>query len=313
MRKISGFTIVELLVVITVISILAVITFASYIGVAQRAKEASLKSDLTNSSKQIKIFQATEVDGNYPTANNCPTPGTTEICLRSSSGNAYTYTSNNTVSPKTFTLIATNGPTIYQITDNTAPSAVVLNPADWLTIGTQTWAKANLNVGTMVTSATQQTQNSILEKYCFQNLESNCDLYGGLYRWDEAMQYVTNAGAQGICPVGSHVPTEVEWKTLEMQLGMTQAQADSTGWRGTDQGFQLKTDGTSGLNMPFNDSGGLDVNEQFLAGIMSGSYFWSSSESGVNAWSRRLRTMHPQIALSTMPKTYSFSVRCLGN
>src|SRR5664280_1901097 len=85
-----GFTIVELLVVIVVIGILAAITMVSYTGVYQKAKVAALQSDLSNASTQIKIFQATDANGDYPTANTCPTPGSTEICLKSSNGNTYT-------------------------------------------------------------------------------------------------------------------------------------------------------------------------------------------------------------------------------
>lgn len=58
-----GFTIVELLIVIVVIGILAAITIVAYNGVQSRAREASLKSDLTNVAKQIELYRA---DGDYP-------------------------------------------------------------------------------------------------------------------------------------------------------------------------------------------------------------------------------------------------------
>ncbi len=54
-----------------------------------------------------------------------------------------------------------------------------------------------------------------------------------LYNW-----YTVNTGK--LCPTGWHVPTDAEFKTLEMYLGMTQEQADETTWRGTDQGSQMK-------------------------------------------------------------------------
>ena len=80
----------------------------------------------------------------------------------------------------------------------------------------------NLNIGTKINSTTGgqlQTDNGIIEKYCYDNDESQCDIYGGLYEWNEAMQYVTTEGGQGICPDGWHIPTDGEWTTLVEYLG----------------------------------------------------------------------------------------------
>lgn len=86
-------------------------------------------------------------------------------------------------------------------------------------IGTQEWMKHNLNVGVMIPGTQDQTGNGTIEKYCYNNLESNCDLYGGLYQWNEAMQYATAEGSQGICPDGFHIPTSVEYQILYEYLG----------------------------------------------------------------------------------------------
>src|SRR5674476_19977 len=92
--KSSGFTIVELLVVIVVIGILAAITIVSYTGISQRATVASIQSDLSNSAQQLKLYY-TEY-GAYPTndlstGNHCPTSpnNDTKYCLKLSSGNSY--------------------------------------------------------------------------------------------------------------------------------------------------------------------------------------------------------------------------------
>jgi len=299
----SGFTIVELIVVIVVIGILASITIVSYIGVSQKAKEASLESDLTNSSKQIKLFQITEVNGNYPTANNCPTPGVTEICLKASSDNTYTYTPNNISNPKTFILKSTNSTLSYQITDNSSPTIIpaslaVTDPANWLTIGTQVWSRANLNVGTMVAGTVSQANNLDLEKYCYGDNVDNCATYGGLYQWGEAMQYDVNEGAQGICPIGSHIPTDVEWTTLTTYLGATTA------------GTQFKIGGLSGLNIPLS---GIRLLTGSFNVLSTNAGLWSSSGTSTFAWRRYLDLNIASVLRGTTDKGYGYSVRCLGN
>jgi hypothetical protein len=92
-----------------------------------------------------------------------------------------------------------------------------------VTIGDQTWMAENLNYETS-------------DSWGFFNNGSNCDVYGRLYTWDAAMS---------ACPSGWHLPSDNEWKTLEMFLGMSQSEADDTGWRGSDEGGKLKETGTT--------------------------------------------------------------------
>lgn len=307
----QAFTIVELLVVIVVIGILAAITVVSYSGVTSRVVVASLQSDLSNASKRLKMYQVTY--DSYPTtlgADKCPTApnSDTNYCLRSSSNNSYVnYNSNGDY----FTITATDASNLYYtISDNSPPRATSLNPTNWIAIGTQIWAKANLNVGTMVTGVTAQTNDSVLQKYCYGDDEANCTIHGALYQWDEAMQYVTTNGAQGICPAGSHIPTDTDWKTLEMYLGMTQAQADAVFKRGTDQGAQLKLDGSSGLNMPL--AGGRATNGVFVNRLLNAG-IWSSSVSDDYVWYRGLNWDYATVYSMVVAKDFGFSVRCVGN
>lgn len=218
------------------------------------------------------------------------------------------------VSPATigkYIKVTVTGTGTYAGTQISAASAQVAADANWLTIGSQTWAKANLNVGTRIAGASAQTNNATTEKYCNADTESNCTSGGGLYQWDEAMNYNTAESAQGICPIGSHIPSDNEWKTLEMSLGMTQAEADkSTDWRGTDQGTKLKSGGTSGLNVPL---AGYRSTAGTFYYLSSNDYLWSSSESAENAWYRMLGSSNANIFRNEFPKAHGFSVRCLGN
>ena len=71
-----------------------------------------------------------------------------------------------------------------------------------VSIGSQCWMKENLDAGVFLTADSNQTDNGIIEKYCYNNNLDNCLVYGALYQWDEAMQYSMNQGVQGICPLG---------------------------------------------------------------------------------------------------------------
>lgn len=180
-------------------------------------------------------------------------------------------------------------------------------------IGAQCWMKRNLNYGQMINSSGAQTNNSTPEKYCYDNLTGNCDTYGGMYQWDELMQYSTTESVQGLCPSGWHIPSDSEWKTLEIALGMSQAEADLANiWRGTGIGTSLKVGGASGFEALI--AGGLwGPGGPFLY-INSMTYFWTSTESGSNAWRRCLSATADNVGRwNTFPKTYGFSVRCVKN
>jgi uncharacterized protein (TIGR02145 family) len=82
-----------------------------------------------------------------------------------------------------------------------------------LLIGNKCWLGDNLNIGTFAGNAATTTNDSVIEKYCYGNNQTNCDIYGGLYQWNEAMNYSTVASSKGICPDGWHIPSAWEWQT----------------------------------------------------------------------------------------------------
>ena len=125
------------------------------------------------------------------------------------------------------------------------------------------------------------------------------------------MQYSTTEGSQGICPVNSHIPSDNDWKILEMQLGMTQGRADGTGWRGNTQGTQLKApSSSSGLDMTL--AGYRYINGSF-SGLASNAYLWSSTESVTTAWECYLNSGYVTAYRGADAKADGFSVRCLAN
>jgi len=189
----------------------------------------------------------------------------------------------------------------------------------------------NLNVGTRINSGLWepvQTNNSTIEKYCYDNTESNCDIYGGLYQWNEMIQYApfddeTIGTTQGICPNGWHLPSDAEWKELEMYLGMNRTEADTTGWLGTDEGGKLKEAGTTHWPPPntgaTNESGfsALPGGLRFNAGgvfinLGSNGYFWSATEyDNSTTWSRSLSDYDAHVYRENRDKEFGQSVRCL--
>jgi len=171
-------------------------------------------------------------------------------------------------------------------------------------IGNQCWLKENLDVGTMITGDLNQTDNSTLEKYCYNNVPSNCTTYGGLYQWNETMQYVTNEGAKGICPTGWHIPTLAEFQTLTTTVGNDGNALKAIG-QGSGSGAGTNTSGFSALLAGDRSFNGYFYNLDY-------GYFWSSTEfSASTAYFLYLYYSDSVIYLIVDRKDYGFSVRCL--
>lgn len=189
-------------------------------------------------------------------------------------------------------------------------------------IGGQCWMAENLNVGTMV-SGMNMSDDGIIEKYCYGDNAANCTTYGALYQWNEMMQYTTTESAKGICPTGWHLPSDDEYKTMEIFLGMSQSEADMEGYRGSNQGSQMAGneplwfDGPLDMNINFGSSG-----FQGLPGggrLNTGGYFnfariffmWTSTESSTSGWVRYLNYTNSAVYRSSFNKDFAFSVRCV--
>jgi uncharacterized protein (TIGR02145 family) len=200
----------------------------------------------------------------------------------------------------------------------------VFEPMESVTIGTQMWTAKNLDVTTyrngdpipQVTDATEWA-NLTTGAWCYYNNdESNNATYGKLYNW-----YAVN-DPRGLTPAGWHVPTDAEWKTLEMELGMTQAQADAIGFRGTDEGSQLADNAALWRNglLETNANFGASGFDGLLGGyrLYNGSFYnigntifwWASSEAGsTNAWSRQLYYNNARVYRNSGNKKNGYYVR----
>ncbi len=137
-------------------------------------------------------------------------------------------------------------------------------------IGNQCWLKENLDIGTMIQGTDTSKDNGVIEKYCYRNDPTNCNTYGGLYQWDEAMQYTTTPGARGICPPSWHIPTLVEFQACSTTVGGNGNALKAIG-QGTGGGAGTNTSGFSAL---------LSGHRHGNGGFSYGAYFWSSTEYG---------------------------------
>jgi len=194
-------------------------------------------------------------------------------------------------------------------------------------IGDQCWTAQNLKVthyqnGDSIPNVTDAVTWEGLSTgaYCdYDNDEDLVAVHGRLYNW-----YAVD-DSRGIAPVGWHVPSDAEWKELEIYLGMTQAEADAEGLRGTDEGGKLKESGPIYWLAPNLGA----TNESGFTALPSGTRnydgpfnnfganatFWTSTEFvGYSAWQRTILYDNSQIlrAGSGAPaKRYGFSIRCV--
>lgn len=78
-RSISGFTIVELLIVIVIIAILAAISIVSYVGVQASAQDAKRLQDASSIQKALELYKIEH--GRYPAAQASPGINGWEVSL----------------------------------------------------------------------------------------------------------------------------------------------------------------------------------------------------------------------------------------
>ena len=188
-------------------------------------------------------------------------------------------------------------------------------------IGDQCWMAEDLNYGTMINGNQQMTDNGIAEKYCYGDNSASCEEYGGLYQWNEVMNYSNQTGVQGLCPEGWHIPGDNEWCMMEQFIDPT-ITCGSTGFRGTDGGGKLKEAGTAHWQSPNTGAtnasgftalpGGYRSVTGSFANITSKSNWWTSLDINGNlGWRRELAYNSSQVGRYNFDKEAGFGVRCV--
>lgn len=191
---------------------------------------------------------------------------------------------------------------------------------EWVKIGNQVWMAENLAylpVNFNVNANNPDLPNYFIYGYCGTDASEaktteNYLKYGVLYNFE---------AAKISCPPGWHLPTDEEWKQLELALGMSVSHVNEKQpfSRGTNEGSQLKS--ASGW-----DNGGNGSNSTGFSAIPGGfrfcngnfwfngdfGFWWSStSDKAESAWVRSLSSNSGTICRSSNLKQNGFSVRCV--
>jgi uncharacterized protein (TIGR02145 family) len=139
---------------------------------------------------------------------------------------------------------------------------------------------------------------------------SNYLNFGVLYNWPAVMTI-------NVCPNGWHIPSDDEWQTLEMELGMSEFDAGESGYRGTDEGVKLKS--TYGWSNNWNGT-----NSSGFTGLPAGwiydaefhgqpdvGLWWTNSEYGGSSWQRGVAANHDDVERNLNGKEFGNSARCV--
>ena len=187
-------------------------------------------------------------------------------------------------------------------------------------IGEQCWFAENLRsenyrngeaiLGDLSNEEWVDASNSMIGAQAFFD---NNDLlllqYGRLYN-----QYAVNDERE-LCPTGWHVPSDGEFMTLELELGMNEDEVVLGGWRGTDQGDQMKSssedvpswDGTNSSGFAAVPGGNRWSNGGSFHDLIATGYLWTSSSN----LSRRHFSDVAGVSRYSKDAGYGFSIRCI--
>jgi len=202
--------------------------------------------------------------------------------------------------------------TVQDIDGNTYNTVQISNQ-EWMTENLKT---TKLNDGTTIPFISDNIAWShlVTSGFSWYNNDSLTykNRYGAYYNW-----FVINTGM--LCPSGWHIPSDAEWKNLELYLGMTQQMADDSYWRGTDQGLQLKSttdwsnNGNGNNNTGFNAKpGGYRFADGEFGTTDDYASWWTATEMDSDyALNREMNDADALIGRSESDKKNGYSVRCV--
>jgi uncharacterized protein (TIGR02145 family) len=195
------------------------------------------------------------------------------------------------------------------------------NTYNSITIGNQTWLTENLkttryNDGEVISYITldKDWANLTSPACCWYfNIVDNSTDKGLLYNWYcvETMK---------LCPVGYHVPSDKEWQTLELALGMNSVDINLLTWRSLANGVSLKSEtmwskpGIDNVGFTALPAGYRYYSNGHFEGLGQQTDWWCADEhSSIEAYRRSLFYSMEAIYRGPCPKNNGLSIRCIKN
>ena len=177
----------------------------------------------------------------------------------------------------------------------------------------------NLNVGEMVLGENDQNDDDKIERYCYNNDTTKCDINGGLYQWAEMMQLPSRCNTEscsdliqenhrGICPEG--------WRLLTWDDYVIIRQYDDEFDHGIE-GLRSKCFNgynTSGFSLV---SAGKRVRNGKFERLIESVYFFTPEEhdENINIYAHMITVAGdvnaPPVKNDGDRKLFGFSVRCV--
>lgn len=202
------------------------------------------------------------------------------------------------------------------------------NTYDAIRIGNQVWMAENLKTthyadGTLIEEGlfSKDTPN-----WSYPDFDStNKDKKGLLYNWLAVMHNSSSSasnpsGIQGICPDGWHVPSDAEWKQMEMTVGISPSEVDNMGWRG-DIAQKLSkyvwSDAARYTDNPSLNASGFGAvpagDNSIQPNCHIDACFWTCTQCDDNAYARHLSFDINGVERASGDTGVGYSVRCVRN
>lgn len=139
----------------------------------------------------------------------------------------------------------------------------------------------------------------------------NYEVYGALYNQPAVQEWQ-------LCPSGFHIASDDDWRVLEMTFGLTLEETFEEGWRGTNQGQNIKDailfDGADSLGMSMLPGGYRDDNGFGFFKLGESGYLWTSTSTDAeNGYYRGASLGDETFYRRNFLRSFGFSTRCVAD